>query len=145
MSNKLKKNYSPTDILKYVLENDLESDFLVKVMLHKDGFSIAEITDGRFERVDTEYIFKSAAFELSVPVKDPDVRRGLYEGRYISAFISKGDNGRGLHFFVHECTALQKADFEETIAAEVVQYMILTTIKVLRLDSPEKIKKYLEV
>ena len=50
-----------------------------------------------------------------------------------------------MHFLVHECMTEEKPHHEEEIAERVVQYMILKTIKQLRLDSPEKVDGFLKM
>ena len=40
--------YTPNDIYDYIIENDRESEFLQAITLHKQNFSIGEITDRRF-------------------------------------------------------------------------------------------------
>ncbi|MCQ5134587.1 hypothetical protein NE541_16340, partial [Coprococcus eutactus] len=40
--------YTPNDIYEYIIENDRESEFLQAITLHKQNFSIGEITARRF-------------------------------------------------------------------------------------------------
>ena len=37
--------YTPNDIYDYIIENDRESEFLQAITLHKQNFSIGEITE----------------------------------------------------------------------------------------------------
>lgn len=137
-------SYSPVDILDYVLENDKDADFFVAISLHKYGYSIGEIPDLQLEWTDEKLYLKSDAYNLSQPVADMDIMIASKSGKYISAFISRFNDTYQIHFLVHECLSSDKANHEDEIANRVVQYMILKTIKQLRLDTPEKVDAYLK-
>ena len=137
-------NYSPVDILDYVLENDKDADFFVAISLHKYGYSIGEIPDLKLEWTNEKLYLKSEAYKLNQPVADMDIMIASKSGKYISAFISRYNDTYQIHFLVHECLASDKANHEDEITNRVVQYMILKTIKQLRLDTPEKVDAYLK-
>lgn len=134
--------YTPVDMLKYVLDHDLEASFLTAVSMHVGGYSIGEITDKVFEEKDGKFLFKSKAYGIDIELNDEDVYTAFRNGLYVSAFISRKDSEYQVHFLVHRYPISMKGDFEEAITAEVVQYMILKTIVALRLDNKEKIRKY---
>ena len=136
-------SYSPIDILDYVIENDKEADFLVALTMHKQGYSIGEITDLRLKWKNDELIMRSKTYNINQNVADTDIMIASKAGKYISAFISRFNNAYQVHFLVHECMAEDKSSYEDEITGRVVQYMILKTIKQLRLDTPEKVDKYL--
>lgn len=134
--------YTPVDMLKYVLEHDMEASFLTAVSMHVGGYSIGEIGDKEFEEKNGRYYFKSKAYDINVELTDDDVITAVHNGLYVSAFISRKNNDFQVHFMVHGYPVSMKPEFEDTITAESVQYMILKTIIALRLDNKEKIRKY---
>lgn len=146
-----RRNYSemeidmvtPDDILQYVLDNKLESDFMVSLMMHKEGYSIGEISDKRFTNHDGVCKFISKAFNINVVIEDDQIVTAIINGLYITPFISRRDNDYNVHFLVHQYPESMKEQFEEDIASEVVRYMIKRTIVALRLDSEAKIDKYI--
>lgn len=135
-------DYLPKDILKYVLDEKLEADFLTSIMLHKQNYSIAEIADRQLWTVEGRCYIKSDSYGLNVEVPDQEIVDAIRNRLYVSVFLSKKDDNRQLHFFVHKCLIEEKASNEEQIAEEVVQYMLLKTIVSLRLDTPEKVREY---
>lgn len=134
---------TPTDMLQYVLNEELEADFLVALSLHKQNYSIGEIADKTFEKKDGQVYLCSNQYNLHTPIQDDDILTAIHNGLYVSVFIARKDDSYQLHFLVSQYPVSMKAQFDELIAREVVQYMILKTIIALRLDSEEKIKEYL--
>jgi len=134
--------YSPRDILLYVVEEKLEADFLTAIMMHKQDFSIAEIADRELWIVEGKCYLKAESYGLNLEVTDEEIIAAVKAKMYVSVFLAKYEDNRQLHFFVHRCPIAKKAENEEQIAEEVVQYMIFKTILTLRLDTPDKVKEY---
>ena len=137
------KNYTPIDILDYVIDNEKEADFMMALSLHKYGYSIAEIADASLVWKKDTLCIESEMYKLEQSVNDFDIMVASKSGKYISSFISRFNDIYQLHFLVHECLMDEKASNEDEIAMRVVQYMILKTIKQLRLDSIDKVEKYI--
>lgn len=135
--------YTPADILDYILENELEADFMVSLAHHVGDYTIAEITDGVFKEKDGEFKLKSATYKINLPIDDDEIKAALRVGAYVSAFISRFNNIFQVHFFIHGFMAEDKALHEEEILKAVIQYMIFKTVIALRLDTPDKVKKYI--
>lgn len=135
-------NYTPADILRYVYDENLEVAFLQAIMLQKGGFSIAEITDRRFTTVKDQIRCKSILYKLNLTLTDDKVLTALENKQYVSAFLSRTREKRHVHFLVHQYLEAEKGDHEDEIFKEVLQYMIAMTIMGLRLDTPEKVRKY---
>lgn len=136
-------NYSPKDILNYVIENEKEADFLVSNALHKMGYSIAEITDARFVRHEEGYYLRSKAYDVNVLIQTEDIVASLDEGHYVSAFISRDNKNYQVSFLVHPFSKDEVDNNAEEIAKTVVKFMIFNTIRTLRLDTPEKVDNYI--
>lgn len=136
--------YTPIEILDYILDNNKDADFMLSMSMHKMGYSIGEIPDVQFIWKDEKMNIISKAYNLNREVADLDIMVANKAGKYISAFISRFGEMYQIHFLVHDCMVEEKAANEEEIAERVVQYMILKTIKQLRLDTPEKIEKYIK-
>lgn len=134
---------TPTDMLKYVIDNELEFDFITAISAQTGNYSIAEITDKKFVGHDSSYKFKSQMYSLNLDITDDEILTGIINKLYISAFISRKDNNYQVHFFVHQYPESMKERFDEAITKEVIQYMILKTIIALRLDTELKIDKYI--
>ena len=134
---------TPKDMLNYVLENKKESDFLTSIQLHKSGYSIGEIADKRFKEKDGVYKFISNDYKINVEIDDENIITAIHNGLYITPFISRKDEEYQVHFLVHIYPESMKSQFEEEIARDVIEYMILKTIVALRLDSKSKIDAYL--
>lgn len=61
--------YTPNDIYDYIIENDRESEFLQAITLHKQNFSIGEITDRRFLiREDKTVKFISKMYKINIQI-----------------------------------------------------------------------------
>ena len=135
--------YSPKDILNYVYEKKLETDFLLSIAAHMDNFSIGEITDKQIKKRGEDFYLTSKAYQLDVKLTDDEVLTAAINGLYISAFISRKDDNYRVHFLVHQYPESMKEKFEEAITKDVIDYMIYGTIMALRLDTPEKIQAYL--
>lgn len=140
-----KMNYSPIDILDYIIDNNKEADFLVAITMHKLNYSIGEITDLKFKVVGEKVLAKSTTYNINEHITDVDIITAVLAGKYVSGFLSRYMNTYQLHFLVHDCMMEDKSGQEEEIAERVVQYMILKTIKQLRLDTPKKADEYMAV
>lgn len=134
--------YTPADIYRFVIEEDLVADFMVSVARHKQDFTIAEITDAKYRKKEDGYYLTAPSYKINVKIEDDDVLTALINELYVSSFISKYGEQYQVHFLVHSCPASMKPQFEEEILDEVVRYMIMNTIVRLRLDTPDKIKTY---
>ena len=140
-------NYSPKDILKYVIDNEKEADFLVANAMHKRGYSIGEITDARFVCHEEGYYLRSKSYDINLLIEDEDIAGALKKDMLVSAFICRKDNSYQVRFLVHRFSkeeASSEANADE-IARTVVQFMIIRTVIALRLDSPQKIDEYISV
>ena len=90
--------YTPNDIYDYIIENDRESEFLQAITLHKQNFSIGEITDRRFlVKEDKTVKFISKMYKINIQITDDDIMNGLY----VSAFISRQCDAYNVHFLLH--------------------------------------------
>ena len=136
--------YTPRDILAYVYEKHLEDEFLLALASHVENFSIGEITDKRIEKRGEDYFLVSKAYALDIKLTDDEILTAAMNGLYISAFISRKEDNYKLHFLVHKYPQSMKSRFEEEITKEVIDYMIQGTILALRLDTPEKIERYVK-
>lgn len=136
-------SYTPRDILNYVYENKLDSDFLLALANHVQNFSIGEITDKKIEKRGDEYFLVSKAYSLDIKLVDDEILTAAINGLYISAFVSRKEDKYNIHFLVHQYPASMKSRFEEEITKDVIDYMIHGTIIALRLDTPEKVKAYI--
>ena len=137
-------SYTPRDILEYVYEKHLEDEFLLALASHVENFSIGEITDKRIEKRGEDYFLVSKAYALDIKLTDDEILTAAMNGLYISAFISRKEDNYKLHFLVHKYPQSMKSRFEEEITKEVIDYMIQGTILALRLDTPEKIERYVK-
>ena len=137
-------SYTPRDILAYVYENHLEDEFLLALASHVENFSIGEITDKKIEKRGEDYFLVSKAYALDIKLTDDEILTAAMNGLYISAFISRKEDNYKLHFLVHKYPKSMKSRFEEEITKEVIDYMIQGTILALRLDTPEKIERYVK-
>lgn len=134
---------TPYDILKYITENNLESNFLTSIQLHKNNYSISEIADKRFKEKDGEYKFISNLYKINVNIDDDEIITAIINKLYITPFISRQNDSFQLHFLVHKYPEDMKPRFEDEIAHEVVEYMMLKTIVALRLDEIKKVDEYI--
>ena len=137
-------SYTPRDILAYVYEKHLEDEFLLALASHVENFSIGEITDKRIEKRGEYYFLVSKAYALDIKLTDDEILTAAMNGLYISAFISRKEENYKIHFLVHKYPQSMKSRFEEEITKEVIDYMIQGTILALRLDTPEKIERYVK-
>ena len=137
-------SYTPRDILAYVYEKHLEDEFLLALASHVENFSIGEITDKKIEKRGEDYFLVSKAYALDIKLTDDEILTAAMNGLYISAFISRKEDNYKLHFLVHKYPQSMKSRFEEEITKEVIDYMIQGTILALRLDTPEKIERYVK-
>ena len=136
--------YTPIEILDYVIDNGKEAEFLVANSMHKQGYSISEIPDIKYVWNDTRLRIFSKSYNINEIITDPEIMIASKSGKYISTFISRYHDDYQVHFLVHDCMEADKAANEEEITMRVIQYMILKTIKQLRLDAPYKVDDYLK-
>ena len=123
--------YTPSDILNYVYEKELDTQFLLAMANHVQDFSIGEITDKKIEKRREDFYLISGAYHLDIKITDDEVMTAAINGLYISAFISRKDDNYRVHFLVHQYPDQMKARFEEEITKDVVDYMIYGTIMAL--------------
>ena len=72
--------YTPNDIYDYIIENDRESEFLQAITLHKQNFSIGEITDRRFlVKEDKTVKFISKMYKINIQITDDDIITAVKE------------------------------------------------------------------
>ncbi len=134
--------YTPLDIYRYIIEEDLVAAFMVSITMHKGQFTIAEITDAKYRKKEDGYYLTAPSYKINVKIEDDDVLTALMNRLYVSSFISKDNEQYNVHFLVHTYPADMKAQFDEQILDEVVRYMIMNTIIRFRLDTPKKVKEY---
>ena len=139
----MSKNYTPIDILEYILDNEKEADFMVSLTMHKCGYSIGELTDLELYWDEERLFLRSKLYKINNQITDEDIMVASKAGKYISAFLSRYNDTFQVHFLVHECMIEDKNVYEDEIAQRVIQYMILKTIKQLRLDTPDKVDEYI--
>ena len=138
--------YTPGDILNYVYEKELDTQFLLVTANHVQDFSIGErLRIRRLKNVGKIFYLVSKSYHLDIKITDDEVLTAAINGLYISAFISRKDDNYRVHFLVHQYPDQMKARFEEEITKDVVDYMIYGTIMALRLDAPEKVNAYLGI
>lgn len=137
--------YTPGDILNYVYEQKLDTQFLLALAAHTQNFSIGEITDKVIEKRGEDFYLVSKSYQLDIKLTDEEVLTAAINGLYISAFISRKENNYQVHFLVHQYPESMKARFEEEITKDVIDYIIYGTIIALRLDTPKKIRDYLNI
>lgn len=135
---------TPKDILNYIKTNKLDMDFLTALTSFKNNFSIAEITDKKlYINENQKCILKSSQYKLNMEITDDEIVTATYNKLYVSAFISRFADSYNLHFLVHQYPENMKSQFEEAITNEVVDYMIMSTIVTLRLDTYKKVDNFI--
>lgn len=137
--------YTPADILNFIKEEDLTAVFLAALAQCRRDYTIAEITDREFKEKEGEYRFVSKGCKIDIPLTDDDVMTAVHNGLYVSAFLSRNKEQYQIHFLVHKYPVSMKAQFDEQILNEVIDCMLIKTIVALRLDVPDKVRKYCEV
>ena len=137
--------YTPRDILEYVKKEKLEFKILEAITYHRQDYSIAEITDREYIKSDKGFRLVSKGLKIDIEIIDDDVLTALFNELYVSSFISRFKDDYQVHFLVHSYPSSMKAKFDENIADEVIEYIILKTIITLKLDSPHKIDEYLSM
>ena len=135
--------YTPSDIYKYIKENDYESDFMIALASNRNNYSIGEMTDARYKKKEKGWFLHSDSYHLNILMEDDDVITALTNGLYVSTFISRYQEDYNVHFLVHQYPQSMKIRFDEQILEEVIRYMVMMTILRLRLDTPEKVDEYL--
>lgn len=135
-------DYTPEDILNYVMNHELEVSFLKALSMCKENYTIGELAVKEIKETANGFRFIAPDYKINVPLTDDDVITAYKNGLYISAFISRHNDTYRVHFLCHRYPVAMKPQFEEEITQEVVRYMILQTIVALRLDNKEKIRKY---
>lgn len=136
--------YTPRDILDYIYDKKLDTQFLLTLSGHKQNFLIGEITDKEIVKRGEDFYLVSKSYKLDIKITDDEVLTAAMNGLYISAFISRKEDSYQVHFLVHQYPESMKARFEEEITKDVIDYIIYGTIIALRLDSPEKVNEYLK-
>ena len=136
--------YTPNQIVEYILNENIEADFLATMQLHKGDFSIGEIPDKKFVIRDGRCMFKSKQYSINTEVTDEDIITAAHNKLYISAFISRKSDKYNVHFLVHQYPESMKEQFENQITMDVVRYMIMMTVLALRLDTIEKVRDYIK-
>ena len=104
--------YTPSDILNYVYEKELDTQFLLAMANHVQDFSIGEITDKKIEKRGEDFYLISGAYHLDIKITDDEVMTAAINGLYISAFISRKDDNYRVHFLVHQYPDQMKGDHE---------------------------------
>lgn len=94
--------YTPRDILNYVYEKELDTQFLLATANHVQDFSIGEITDKKIEKCGEDFYLVSKSYHLDIKITDDEVLTAAINGLYISAFISRKDDNYRVHFLVHQ-------------------------------------------
>ena len=112
---------------------------------HKQNFLIGEITDKEIVKRGEDFYLVSKSYKLDIKITDDEVLTAAMNGLYISAFISRKEDSYQVHFLVHQYPESMKARFEEEITKDVIDYIIYGTIIALRLDTPEKVREYLDI
>ena len=54
--------YSPNEMLEHIKEKELVFDFINSLACHVKNYTIAEITDGKFEKEEEGYYYKSKGY-----------------------------------------------------------------------------------
>ena len=111
--------YTPGDILNYVYEKELDTQFLLATANHVQDFSIGEITDKKIEKRGEDFYLISRSYHLDIKITDDEVLTAAINGLYISAFISRKDDNYRVHFLVHQYPDQMKARFEEKLRVEI--------------------------
>lgn len=137
-------NYTPNDILNFVIENNLTTDFILANQKLTNNYSISEIVDARFTKVSGIVRLHSESYKLNIEINDEEICAAVLAGIYVSAFISRFNDTYNLHFLTHNCKISEKSSHEDLILDNVLKYMILQTILRLRLDTPKKVEDYIK-
>ena len=136
--------YTPNQIVDYIIDNHLEADFLANMQVHKGDFSIGEIADKKLILKDEKCFLISKNYSINTQITDEDIIVAVHNKLYVSAFISRKSDTYNVHFLVHMYPENMKQQFENEITMDVIRYMITSTVIALRLDSIDKVKKYIE-
>ena len=65
--------YTPRDILNYVYEKVLDTQFLLVTANHVQDFSIGEITDKKIEKRGEDFYLVSKSYHLDIKITDDEV------------------------------------------------------------------------
>ena len=65
--------YTPRDILNYVYEKELDTQFLLATANHVQDFSIGEITDKKIEKRGEDFYLVSKSYHLDIKITDDEV------------------------------------------------------------------------
>lgn len=136
-------SYRPRDIVNYIHDNDLDIDMIMSVTNQVQNFSIGEITDKEIVKRNGSFYLVSKSYALNMEIVDDEILTAVINRLYVSAFISRNGDSYNIHFLVHKYPESMKERFEDEITKEVIDYIILGTVKALRLDTPEKVKAYI--
>ena len=71
--------YTPGEILNYVHEKELDTEFLIALSNYVQNFSIGEITDKKIEKRGEDFYLVSKAYDLDIRLTDDEI---------LTAFIS---------------------------------------------------------
>lgn len=136
-------NLTPRDIYNYIMEEDMEAEFLAALQLNKYNFSIAEIVDAKFDVEDGKVFLRAPSYQLDLEITDDEIAGAVKNALYVSTFISRKEDVYNVHFLVHQVPVLMKPQSEDEILEAVIRYMVMNTIVALRLDHPDKVKQYI--
>ena len=64
--------YTPRDILNYVYEKELDTQFLLATANHVQDFSIGEITDKKIEKRGEDFYLVSKSYHLDIKITDDE-------------------------------------------------------------------------
>ena len=73
--------YTPSDILNYVYEKELDTQFLLAMANHVQDFSIGEITDKKIEKRGEDFYLISGAYHLDIKITDDCISVHLFQGK----------------------------------------------------------------
>jgi hypothetical protein len=135
-------NYTPADIIDFIQQEHLEQAFFSALSRHVAGYSIGEICDSQFQKRAGDFYLVSKGYHLNLKIEDAEIHGALESGQYVSAFLSRYQDAYQVHFLIHRYPRAKKSQYEEEILQEVLRYMILKTVRALRLDTPEKVQAY---
>ena len=71
--------YTPRDILNYVYEKELDTQFLLATANHVQDFSIGEITDKKIEKRGEDFYLISRSYHLDIKITDDEVPDRSYK------------------------------------------------------------------
>ena len=75
--------YTPSDILNYVYEKELDTQFLLATANHVQDFSIGEITDKKIEKRGEDFYLVSKSYHLDIKLQTMRSLTAAINGLYI--------------------------------------------------------------